>query len=85
MMKKDLVSPRLLNTASVMIAVIIIGYSSYAALVIRSAADTPMDQNSPDNVFSLKYYLNREQYGDTPLLYGQTYNAPVELEIRGNM
>ena len=54
MMKKELVSPRLLNTASVMIAVIIIGYSSYAALVIRSAADTPMDQNSPDNVFSLK-------------------------------
>ncbi len=85
MMKKELVSPRLLNTASVMIAVIIIGYSSYAALVIRSAADTPMDQNSPDNVFSLKYYLNREQYGDTPLLYGQTYNAPVKLEIRGNM
>ena len=84
-MKRELVSPRLLNTASLMIAVIIIGYSSYAALVIRSAADTPMDQNSPDNVFSLKYYLNREQYGDTPLLYGQTYNAPVKLEIRGNM
>ncbi|MBP5659212.1 MAG: DUF2723 domain-containing protein [Paludibacteraceae bacterium] len=83
--KKELISPRLLNTASLMIAVIIIGYSSYAALVIRSNADTPMDQNSPDNVFSLKYYLNREQYGDTPLLYGQTYNAPVELEIRGNM
>jgi len=83
--KKELVSPRLLNTASLMIAVIIIGYSSYAALVIRSNADTPMDQNSPDNVFSLKYYLNREQYGDTPLLYGQTYNAPVELEIKGNM
>ena len=83
--KKELVSPRLLNTASLMIAVIIIGYSSYAALVIRSNADTPMDQNSPDNVFSLKYYLNREQYGDTPLLYGQTYNAPVQLEIRGNM
>ena len=83
--KRSIISQRLLNTASLMIAVIIIGYSSYAALVIRSAADTPMDQNSPDNVFSLKYYLNREQYGDTPLLYGQTYNAPVELEIRGNM
>ncbi len=73
------------NTALIMLAVILVGYSSYAAIVIRSAADTPMDQNSPDNVFSLKYYLNREQYGDRPLLYGQTYNAPVELRIEGNM
>ena len=44
-----------------------------------------MPTNSPDNVFSLKYYLNREQYGDRPLFYGQTYNAPVELRIEGNM
>ena len=72
---------RWLNTGVLMVTVILIGYSSYAALVIRSAADTPMDQNSPDNVFSLKYYLNREQYGDRPLFYGQTYNAPVELRI----
>jgi len=83
--QKEKISARLLNTAALSIAVIIIGYSSYAALVIRSNADTPMDQNSPDNVFSLKYYLNREQYGDTPLLYGQTYNAPVQLEVKGNM
>ena len=76
---------RWLNTGVLMVTVILIGYSSYAALVIRSAADTPMDQNSPDNVFSLKYYLNREQYGDRPLIYGQTYNAPVELRIEGNM
>ena len=73
------------NTALIMLAVILVGYSSYAAIVIRSSADTPMDQNSPDNVFSLKYYLNREQYGDRPLFYGQTYNAPVELRIEGNM
>lgn len=73
------------NTSLIMLAVILVGYSSYAAIVIRSSADTPMDQNSPDNVFSLKYYLNREQYGDRPLLYGQTYNAPVELRIEGNM
>ncbi|MCQ2346442.1 MAG: DUF2723 domain-containing protein [Paludibacteraceae bacterium] len=83
--KKEQVSSRLLNTATLMIAVILIGYSSYAVLVIRSNADTPMDQNSPDNVFSLKYYLNREQYGDCPLFYGQTYNAPVKLDIKGNM
>ncbi len=76
---------RWLNTSVLMLTVILIGYSSYAALVIRSNADTPMDQNSPDNVFSLKYYLNREQYGDRPLFYGQTYNAPVELRIEGNM
>ncbi|MBQ9296497.1 MAG: DUF2723 domain-containing protein [Paludibacteraceae bacterium] len=83
--KSDLIPARWLNTATLMITVILIGYSSYAALVIRSSADTPMDQNSPDNVFSLKYYLNREQYGDRPLFYGQTYNAPVELRIEGNM
>ena len=76
---------RWMNTAVLMVTVILVGYSSYAALVIRSNADTPMDQNSPDNVFSLKYYLNREQYGDRPLFYGQTYNAPVELRIEGNM
>ena len=76
---------RWLNTGALMVTVILIGYSSYAALVIRSNADTPMDQNSPDNVFSLKYYLNREQYGDRPLFYGQTYNAPVQLRIEGNM
>ncbi len=83
--KQELVSARILNTTAVMIAVIVVGYSSYAALIIRSNADTPMDQNSPDNVFSLKYYLNREQYGDTPLLYGNFYNAPVKLLIKGNM
>ncbi len=79
--KYQKLSARIMNTTVMMVAVILVGYSSYAAIVIRSAADTPMDQNSPDNVFSLKYYLNREQYGDRPLLYGQTYAAPVELRI----
>ena len=83
--KREIISARWLNTATLMVAVILIGYSSYAALVIRSNADTPMDQNSPDNVFSLKYYLNREQYGDRPLFYGQTYNAPVKLRVEGNI
>ena len=84
-LKKDVISARWLNTIAMMVTVVVIGYASYAAIVIRSNADTPMDQNSPDNVFSLKYYLNREQYGDTPLFYGQTYNAPVKLEVKGNM
>ncbi len=83
--KRTVIPVRWLNTAVLMVAMVVIGYSSYATLVIRSSADTPMDQNSPDNVFSLKYYLNREQYGDTPLFYGASYNAPVALEIKGNM
>ena len=81
---KDKVSYSVLNTIVTMIAVILVGYGSYAATVIRSNADTPMDQNSPDNVFALKSYLNREQYGDRPLFYGQYYNAPVERRIQGN-
>jgi hypothetical protein len=67
----------LLNTILLGLTVILVGYSSYAAIVIRSSANPPMDQNSPDNMFSLLYYLNREQYGDRPLLYGQTFNAPA--------
>jgi hypothetical protein len=74
-----------LNTIVVMAAVMLIGYGSYGVIVIRSAADPPMDQNSPDNMFALKSYLNREQYGDRPLIFGQYYNAPVQLDIEGNM
>lgn len=81
---KKHINPRWLNTSIVMITVILIGYSSYGVIVIRSAANPPMDQNSPDNVFALKYYLNREQYGDRPLFHGATYNAPVKLRIEGN-
>ncbi len=82
---KNQIEARWINTTLVMITVALIGYSSYAVIVIRSAANPPMDQNSPDNVFALKGYLNREQYGDRPLFYGQTYNAPVKLDIKGNM
>lgn len=83
--KKSAISARWLNTALAMITVVLIGYSSYSIIVIRSAANPPMDQNSPDNVFALKYYLNREQYGDRPLLYGSVYSAPVKLRVEGNM
>ena len=79
------VSSRILNTAIVMATVMLIGYSSYTVIVIRSAANPPMDQNSPDNVFALKYFLNREQYGDTPLLYGSVYNAPVKYKQEGSI
>ena len=68
---------RQLSVAMWSIAVIFVGYSSYALILIRSSADTPMNQNSPDNVFDLASYLNREQYGETPLLYGETlYSSP---------
>jgi len=83
--RKEKVDARWVNTALIMVTMILVGYSSYAVIVIRSAANPPMDQNNPDNVFSLKYYLNREQYGDRPLLFGSSYNAPVKLNVEGNM
>jgi hypothetical protein len=66
------------NTVLICLSVIVIGYSSYAMTVIRSSANPPMDQNNPDNVFSLLSYLNRDQYGSRPLGYGQYYNAPLD-------
>jgi hypothetical protein len=72
-----------LNTILLGVAVILIGYSSYATVMIRSIADPPMDQNDPENVFNLLRYLNREQYGDRPLFYGHYYNAPVEERKQG--
>ena len=59
------------------IMVILIGYSSIAIIVIRSSANTPLDENNPENPFNLLYFLNREQYGQRPLFYGQHFNAPV--------
>ena len=73
----------ILNTILVCCTVILLGYASYAAIIIRSAANTPMDQNSPDDVFALKSYLNREQYGDTPLLFGESYASEYEYKSDG--
>jgi len=67
----------ILNTVITGITVILIGYSSYALILIRSDANPPMDQSNPDNLFSLLSYLNREQYGSRPLIYGQYYSAPL--------
>lgn len=72
----------LLNTIIISVVVILIGYSSYAVILIRASANPPMNQNSPDNAYSLLYYLNREQYGSRPLLYGQYYSAPP-LGVKG--
>ncbi|MDR2036840.1 MAG: DUF2723 domain-containing protein [Bacteroidales bacterium] len=73
----------MVNTILLTAVVIIIGYSSYSMIVIRSLANPPMDENSPDNVFALMSYLNREQYGDRPLFYGQYYNAPETERVEG--
>ncbi len=70
------------NTVIVMVSVIILGYSSFALIIIRSSAKPPMDQNSPNNVFALLSYLNREQYGERPLFSGQYYNAPLDQQNR---
>ena len=72
-----------MNTILLSLFVIFIGYSSYALIVIRSTANTPMDQNSPEDIFSLGGYLNREQYGDRPLFYGQTFPAEIARDANG--
>ncbi|MCM1077560.1 MAG: DUF2723 domain-containing protein [Bacteroides sp.] len=72
---------RILNLVVMSIFVIFIGYSSYALLLIRASANPPMNQNAPDNVFALASYLNREQYGERPLFYGQTHQSSVVYEI----
>ncbi len=66
------------------ITFIVVGYSSFLLLVIRSNADTPIDENNPENAMYLLAYLNREQYGDWPLVKGQYYNAPVIDRVDGN-
>jgi len=59
------------------LAMLTLGYSTYSTIVVRSLANPSIDMSNPDNPFSLLYYLNREQYGSRPLLYGPYYNAPV--------
>ncbi|MCR4995231.1 MAG: DUF2723 domain-containing protein, partial [Bacteroidales bacterium] len=81
---KPFISARVLNTSLLCMLMIMIGYSSYAVIVIRSTANTPMDQNSPEDIFTLGTYLNREQYGKTPLFYGPAYTSQVKLKTDGS-
>ncbi len=78
------ISARIMNTSLLCMLLIMVGYSSYAVIVIRSTANTPMDQNSPEDIFTLGSYLSREQYGDRPLFYGPSYNSQVKLREEGN-
>lgn len=74
------VNIKMLNTILVCLMVIVVGYSSYAVTLIRATADTPMNQNAPSDIFTLRTYLAREQYGKTPLFYGQTFVSEVKRE-----
>lgn len=71
-----------LSTAAMF--VFFIGLSTYGVILIRANSDIPMNQNTPSDVFSLRYYLSREQYGSTPLIYGQTYASLPKYDARGN-
>ena len=73
-------TPRILNTAILCMTMMTVGYSSYAVIVIRSTANPMMDQNSPEDVFTLGEYLGREQYGDRPLFFGQTYKSQPAIK-----
>ena len=68
---------QVLNYLMTSLLVIMIGYSSYALIMIRSSARPPMNQNNPSDVFSLSYYINMKQYGSAPKFFGNYYSAPV--------
>lgn len=76
---------KLMNTVILSLMMILIGYSTFAQIIIRSVANTPMDQNSPDEIFSFTKYLNREQYGDRPLFYGYTFVSDIERDNSGRV
>ena len=83
--QQPLVSPRLKNTALLCMLMLMIGYSTYAVIVIRSAANTPMDQNSPEDIFTLGNYLSRDQYGYRPLVWGQAYSSEYLVNNEGRI
>ena len=82
---KAVVTARLKNTTLLCLLMLMIGYSTYTVIVIRSSSNPPMDQNSPEDIFTLGSYLSRDQYGDRPLLYGEAYTSQVALKVEGNM
>ena len=72
----------LLNTAIVSFAVLLIGYSSFAMIVIRSNANPPLDENNPESLSQLHSYLQREQYGSWPIGFGQYWNSPAYSDCK---
>ena len=83
--KMPLITARAKNTVLLCMLMLMIGYSTYALIVIRSSANPPMDQNSPEDIFTLGDYLGRDQYGNRPLFYGPAYTSQVALEVEGNI
>ncbi|MBR6189986.1 MAG: DUF2723 domain-containing protein [Prevotella sp.] len=80
-----LIPARLKNTTLLCMLMLMIGYSSYAIIVIRSSANPPMDQNSPEDIFTLGNYLSRDQYGYRPLVWGQAYNSEYLVDNSGRV
>ena len=78
------ITNRVKNTVSLCLLMLFLGYSTYAVIVIRSGANPPMDQNSPEDIFTLGSYMSRDQYGDRPLFYGQAYTSQIKLVHEGN-
>ena len=74
---------RFINLSMTCLMVILIGFSAYAIIPIRSSANPPLDLNSPEDIFSLGSMLNREQYGQTPLLHGTTYASRIVRDANG--
>ncbi|MBQ3752085.1 MAG: DUF2723 domain-containing protein [Prevotella sp.] len=75
---------RLVRLSLACLLMLLAGYSSYGVIFIRANANPPMNENAPGNIFSLGSYLNREQYGKTPLLYGPAYCSEVERQVEGD-
>jgi len=71
----------LINTILLCFTCIVIGFSIFSIVIIRSSVMPPSNENQPDNAFSLVRYLNRDQYGSQPLLYGQYFDAPYDIAI----
>ena len=77
------VKQRFVKLSLACLLMMLIGYSSYGVIFIRANAQTPMCENAPDNIFSLGSYLNREQYGKTPLFYGPAYCSEIDRVAKG--
>lgn len=78
------VRKRIVKLSVACMLMILAGYSSYGVILIRANARPPMCENAPDNIFSLGSYLNREQYGKTPLIYGPAFSSEVDRQQEGD-